>query len=186
MNVGEVTGQIVSEVSQVLPQRRKCERHNGRLDAAALRRAVQAAPAVLVTCLGFPNIAKRSNGEIAVTAQFAAFVVTRDTAALDRTAAASSIAGALVTLIDDNRWQREDTFDPENLRAENLFNDQLDGIGCTIWVVSWRQDLLTGEDACQEDGSFPENLYIGWSPEIGAAHKEDYRNIETGEAPPDE
>lgn len=184
MNIDDLTGVIVAQVKALLPKLRQCERHHGRFDTAALKRAVQGAPAVFVSCLGFPQVASRAGGDVAVTAQMAAFVVTRDIAGLDRTAAAAAIAMALVELVNDNRWDSDETFDPEAIRAENLFNDQLEGIGCTIWVVSWRQDLLAGEDVYADDGTVLEHLYVSMSPEIGLAHKQDYRDIETGEAPP--
>lgn len=184
MSIDALTTDIVAAIKPVLPKLRMLEKHHGRIDAGELKKAVGNAPAVLVACVGIPKIQTVADGRTGLTGQLAAYVVARDAKGLDRTAAASAMATTIAGLVDQNQWGRIDVYEPTDIRIDNLFNDAIDRAGCALWAVAWRQELLVGTDLYAPDGSVLEHLYYSHSPEIGEAHKQDYRDIVTGEAPP--
>nr|VFJ67599.1 MAG: hypothetical protein BECKFW1821B_GA0114236_11329 [Candidatus Kentron sp. FW] len=46
--------------------------------------------------------------------------------------------------------------------------------GYDSWYATWEQTVYLGESVWNLEGVIPEKIYLGRSPEIGAAHEQDY------------
>lgn len=46
-----------------------------------------------------------------------------------------------------------------------------------IWKVEWRQLIYLGEFTWSDEGATPQTVYLGITPEIGAAHVDDYVQV---------
>lgn len=84
-----------------------------------------------------------------------------------------NFAAKLMRVIEGNRWGLAEAVErPTRLSAmPGMFKP--DDKGFESWVVSWEQTIHLG-NVWQDTEFMPQEVFIGLSPEIGAAHKDDY------------
>ena len=116
---------VAGGVREALPDLKTCAVHDGRFQAAELRRWSLRAPAVLIAWLGTARTETPGLLWTDCDQQLAAFIVTRDAPRLPRGKAARSIAAALL-LIPRARWGLTDIGAAERLQARNLFSAEID------------------------------------------------------------
>lgn len=46
-----------------------------------------------------------------------------------------------------------------------------------VWRVVFTQDVLLGQSVFDDDGIVPESMYVGYSPDTGVPHEDDYEQI---------
>lgn len=176
----ELAEAVVDDLKELFPaQARNIEVHNGRIDVAAIKKWVRSTPAIRVAVLGARNIESVGNGQVDVGWAINVYVVDDD--ALK----ASNFSTAIIVDAEGNQRSLDDVHPPEQLRCDNLHASPLEKLGVTIWAVSWAQAIRTGLDELAEQGVVPSNVYASRAPNIGEDHKEDYRDVQTGEAPDD-
>ncbi len=169
---------IVAELITLFPDiKRNIEEHDGRIDATAIKSWIRTVPAIRVAVLGSRRITPVGNGQVDIDWNMNAFVVEKDSAA------AAALATAIIVDAEGNHRGLENVFDPKDMRCDNLHAAALEKHGVTIWVVAWTQRIRTGVDALAEDGTIPDTIYASRSPDIGAAHKQEYRDVDTMETP---
>ena len=159
----ELLEAIVADVRAQLPKLRSCEVHDGRWDAAEVRRWTIRAPAVLVAWLGTPRTEIPGERWTDCEQQLAAFVVTRDSvirgAKLTRGEAARSIVDWLLLYIPRARWGLARIGPATDLRAQNLYSGAVDKKGVAMWSVMWRQILRLETAADGTCPPLPEEIY---------------------------
>lgn len=47
-----------------------------------------------------------------------------------------------------------------------------------VWVVEWVQTFFIGANIHKDSGDAPDTVFLGFAPRIGAAHEQDYFEIE--------
>lgn len=91
-------------------------------------------------------------------------------------------ASLVAEMLDCQRWGLKDAVDnPENIVAKPaLFSPATKGF--ETWSVTFDQTVYIKEpdtEACPFNGVTPSTVFLGWSPEIGAAHQDDYDAVTT-------
>jgi hypothetical protein len=85
-------------------------------------------------------------------------------------------ATALATWLNLRRFAGVPTDECQVIACErDEFSPKLDRF--EAWRVEWVQLVMLGESAWINDGIVPEELYIGFAPDIGAAHELDYTRV---------
>lgn len=183
MSLVETRTAIKDAIKAALPELRQCEIHGGQFDLDELKRFLTVTPSIRLAMLATPRLTPENSGGIDVDLRLAAFIVTRDAGALAREDAALNIAQAILLLVHGNHWGLDYAHPARDVASRALYSGPVDRTGAALWSVNWNQTVRIGADAFLEDGVLPDSLYVGVSPEIGAAHKADYKDARTGEAP---
>ena len=55
------------------------------------------------------------------------------------------------------------------------FNPDLDQF--EVWCVEWSQPVHLGNTIWTNDGTVPTDVFVGYSPDIGLGHKQDYEQV---------
>jgi hypothetical protein len=55
------------------------------------------------------------------------------------------------------------------------FNPELDQY--EVWCVEWMQEIHLGDTVWTNDGTVPNQVLVGWSPNIGIGHESDYEQV---------
>ncbi len=177
----DLRDKVVADLQELFPVfARNVKGHDGRIDAEAIKSWIRTSPAIRVAVLGARRIVSAGNGQVDIGWIIGVYAVESDAAA------AAGITTAVIIDADGNQRELENVFAPEDLRCDNLHAAALERAGVTIWSATWTQQIRSGIDDLVEDGVVPSAVYVSRSPEIGADHKDDYRDVATGEAPPDE
>ena len=150
---------IADGVREALPELKTCAVHDGRFQAAELRRWSLRSPAVLIAWLGTPKTETPGVSWTDCDQQLAAFIMTSDRPGLPRGKAARAIAAALLLLIPRARWGLSGTGAAERLQARNLFSAEIDKANVALWTVTWRQPLRLEATADGTCPPLPEELY---------------------------
>ena len=89
------------------------------------------------------------------------------------------MAADMVNFINQHRWRGADgkviTADPcvVTVAERDNFDPSLDKY--EVWRIDWTQGIALGESVWKGDDIPPGNIYIGFSPDIGLTHKDDYQ-----------
>ena len=164
---------VADAISERLPDLGECIPHPGKFNAAEIQRFAARTPAVRVALVG---IRKRERGEHALA--MAAFIVTADRRGVARDSSAMMIATAIMRRVIGTNWGQPCLGESEPPEAVNLYDTTVGerGSGLALWAVSWAQPIsLTHAEP--EPCKLTE-LYIGFAPEIGAAHEDDYIRVD--------
>lgn len=176
MTLDEFREVVCADIYGLLPQLAECRKHPGRFDAAELKRISAKTPAVLVALLGILKIAEAGTGERDVDCALAAYVVTADRRGMPRDVAAVNLVDVLTDHIYDYRFGV--VCGPgEEVKAKNLYSGDIDRNGVAMWGISWKQTVRVGKNRYAEDGTIPDGVYAGFSPDIGSAHVDDYTGV---------
>lgn len=116
--------------------------HGGAVTEGEIAKLGPRTPAVLITCLGFPE-AEVQGGTTFADVAFAAFVVTQDQVKDKRDALCLDLAEQVAAhVIDQNqlgRWGGAASGPAHQLVGTNLHTTGLDQKGLSLWLVRWRQ-----------------------------------------------
>ncbi len=167
--MNELLAAICADLSALLPELAVCAPHDGRFDAAELRRIAAPAPAVYAVCLGAPRtLVAAADMQVYADLELALYVVTSDAPGLPRGKAARNLADALLVHIPRARWGLDGIGAPEQLRADNLYSVEIDERGAALWSLSWKQRLRLGAAVEGECPPLPSELYASPSGEPAA------------------
>lgn len=114
--------------------------HGGQLTTEELKRISTNAPAVLVACLGVPNI-MLEGGVVTADSQWGAFVVTEDRSRVKRDSRGLLIMESVGITIPNNWWSGTAASTPKNITGRNLYSTALDKLGISLWVLNWSQKV---------------------------------------------
>ena len=160
--LNELLEAIAGGVREALPDLKTCAVHDGRFQAAELRRLSLRATAMLIAWLGTPRTETPGLMWTDCDQQLAAFIVTRDAPRLPRGKAARAIAATLLLLIPRARWgffSAPGIGAAERLQARNLFSAEIDKANVALWAVTWRQALRLVAAEDRTCPALPAELY---------------------------
>ena len=119
-----------------------CQSFGGRFAAAEIKRYALQSPAILVACLGIPEIRDDEHGAIDLITQWGTFVICTDKPQLPRDAGALAIVTALLPIFRGRTIAADENVGyPEKVRGENLFSGAIEGQGIALWAITWQQKI---------------------------------------------
>ena len=168
------------------PRRIDCETFNGRFTEAELRKAAAESPGMRASITAVTKIAHSGDGNVDLTLEFAAAIVTQA-----RSLAWDGVAArALQAVLTGIHWQNWGTppgrapfLHPRTtgVSARNLFGDLSVKAGATLWTLSWHQEARLSAVSNLVDG--PARLLVKPCPPYGTAGgpapDHDYAHVET-------
>ncbi|MDM5178513.1 hypothetical protein PO883_15045 [Massilia sp. DJPM01] len=86
------------------------------------------------------------------------------------------LAGAFAAFLHKKRWPGGLTSEAEQIHAyKDDFKPALDQY--EVWCVEWRQIIHLGESVWSGEGVTPTTIMLGFAPEVGFGHEDDYIQI---------
>jgi hypothetical protein len=170
-------------IAAAMPGLRTCIGFSGRLTVARLKEHAVAAPAVLVVRLGAVQSQTYAGPARTWTVRMAAFVVTKDMLGAEgrRDEQAGRIAQVLLGLIPETTWGLDGFVGAaERLSEEPLITEDSEKAATALHVITWQHEVSLG----WQDDAAPINpeVWLGYAPDIGAAHEDDYDLVAGGGA----
>ncbi|WP_018694439.1 phage protein Gp37 [Algicola sagamiensis] len=150
---------IVATISAELGEKSKVSTHAGALNLKEMKGKTIALPAIRVVLMGCANIEETETGEMEAKARLAAFVVTKPQRGRNKADVSLELVEGLIALIPSQMWEMENVHPAEKVKAENLYNAQLDREGLSMWVITWEQVVILGEDVWS-GGQTPSEFYL--------------------------
>ena len=171
--LADLPGAIAARLHQLLPGLRQCEGMEGRFDLDELKSVTARAPAVLVARLGSSMPRPLAGPRWHYDLRMAAFVVTKDALGdPKRDLAAAAICQELLIRIPGTTWGLADCGTARDVADQSLSGSSLKARGIALWAVTWTQPVVLEQLPAQI--LIPISLYVGWTPDVGAAHEADY------------
>lgn len=174
--LGTLPATIADAIHAALPGLRECRGIAGRLNVEQIRQLGIKTPAVLVSRLRARQDKAYAGPHHTFRLQMAAFILCKDELGLPRDLAAANIAQLLLNLIADQQWGLiDDVLPAEALAEEPLVSIEANKQGLALTVITW--DQVVALTPFPVSAPIPPEVYLGQSPEIGAAHEADYELI---------
>jgi hypothetical protein len=146
MSLVAMTDAIVTAVRGVSGLR-MVEAYDGQFNETDLKRFGAAAPAVLVSNVGFDETEDYGD-DLVCNAQWVMSILTQRTSGkpteASRMNAAQALAETLTVMVRDSNseggaWAGESSGTPEKIRARNVASPALDSRNLTMWLLTWTQ-----------------------------------------------
>ena len=137
-----------------------------------------AAPAILVELADATPQDDVGTGQICLTARFEARVVfdLAPNGGSNPSLQALSLASAVAQQIFAASRFGQPAGPAKGIRLEpDQFKPDL--AGYAVWLIEWTHDVRLGKSAWDGEGILPSDIYVGYSPEIGLPHEDDYVKI---------
>ena len=174
----EIQTASVSVIKAALPELATCKEYAGEFSAGELQRASVLAPAVLVACLGGTRVGEVDDGGVDWMYRFVAYCMVRGVIDRNhRAGGALGLASAVIAAIDKKRFGLTGVWPAKVTRMENLYAEAWDKASIALWAVTWEQQARIAAVEDWVSGVRPEEIYLGFAPEIGAAHEADYVKV---------
>lgn len=128
-------------------------------------------PALALECAGLLPGQDPGNGQTALICQMQArILVARDDAEAE--ALALRNVAALAILLRAQNWGLE--LEPVSFIQAQPEADDPALVTCRVWLIEWRQPVLLGETQWLWEDQPPGSLMLGFDPNTGAGHEDDY------------
>ena len=175
----ELLNAIKDDLKARFNELKTCEVHPGRFNLEELKRLSAKTPALLISSLGTVKPENTGTEQSDSTKQLAAYFVTKNAPNMEADVACRNLVDALELYLEGQlpRWGLSDIGEPKAIRSDNLYSSKVDKQGVMLWAVTWQQRIRMGESLFVEDGTLPSKLYVGFSPEIGLYHEQDYEQL---------
>lgn len=177
--------EAIRDVLAALPTVRSCEIHRGRFRLGEIGSRSFRTPALRLALGRVVSVSEIDDRTMDVTLRFNLALVTTDERQMPREVAATALINELMLTLPNQQWDRPEWLhqvEPDSITADNLFTGDVERQGIMLWEVTWQQAVRV-TDSVVESGQLKQ-LFIGFAPEIGAAHRDAYFEIAcSGEAP---
>lgn len=145
---------LVDWIREKMPALKSVSVHPGRFDQKALGEFITAAPAVKLVMLGVTSVADVNNGQLDARINYAAYLVSKDVAEVDRLKDRNDLAIQLceqlvLTLAFASPQTNSFFIEPKSLKVENITG----GFGLNnvvIWAVLFQMTARIGVDLFDE------------------------------------
>lgn len=172
---------IRSDLDNALPKLQQCELHPGDVNEHELKRIALHCPAVLIS-LGMVKPSEDvGDGQRDWPLLPVIYIISKDEPRLGRFETAINLTQSILERITGNNFNIEGVGSPSELGAKNLFTGEIDRQKISMWAIRFTQKMRIGSSMFDSEGEVPSQLYVGIAPEIGAAHEQDYIEIENVE-----
>ena len=173
----EIQQAAVAALKAALPKLATCAAYAGELSGGEFQRVSVPTPAVMTACLGGTRGEDVDDGSVDWLYRFVAYCMTRSAAGRGHRAdEALGLAWSVVPAIDGSRFGLPGVWPAKVTRIDNLYAEGWDKASVALWAVIWEQKarLFAADEA---DGTVPDGIFLSRSPEIGAAHEDDYEQV---------
>ncbi|MGY3571965.1 hypothetical protein [Vibrio paucivorans] len=129
-------------------------RHSGRFDTKEeIERFAKKNNSVLVAALQTSNHETRvgHTADVSMVAFLVCRAQSRDT---DAGMVCELLSTKVTKLVRQERWGINEAKQSTNIKSNNLYSATLDGLGVSIWAVSWTQNMSMEEEAFAELDDF--------------------------------
>lgn len=133
-------------------------------------------PALFVELDDLTPTADAGTEQLPVDARFACYVVFDRTEENDRLKAANLAAAVALAVKKVGRFG--EPVGPARITRIAQDESKRELYGFTVWAVEWLHDMRLGESVWDGAGVVPTSVWLGFSPEIGAAHVDDYEQTD--------
>ena len=132
-----IKAEAESEFSDVV---KSVELHGGRFALSEIKRLAKKTPALLISCLEIPATNDGAQGDNEHKLSLVIFVLTRDVPGISKDVLSVDISERLVRWVEDKEWGLDWTYPVvENISARNLYSNDIDKIGVSLWGVGFKQ-----------------------------------------------
>ncbi|MBQ4860514.1 hypothetical protein J8L98_02250 [Pseudoalteromonas sp. MMG013] len=165
---------VRDKLDSTFPGLRECELHPGTVNSAELDRIGTKTPSMLVT-LGYvePPEYIHEGYDRAIIPMV--YIITGGNADQQLEDAINYVDG-ITQLIEGEGFGYELAHRASDVAAKNLFTTATGRHATSLWVVRWRQLVRYVEPQAPAE-PVPTDLYVGITPEVGAAHEQDYTQV---------
>jgi hypothetical protein len=154
-----------------------CEHYAGQLGGDGQVQKMLRTPALLLALLKAPPSTDPGTGQVGVDAHLALYVVARNAKSAEaRGRDALALVEHLLPQIRHNKFGLGESVgvaEITDVRPHYL----LDGKGFAIWEINWTQWAAIGESVWDGDVVIPEEVLVGYDPQIGPAFLPDYETV---------
>lgn len=132
---------VAGQIHAALPALATCKGIVGRLDMDEVAAKGWKTPAVLVSRLRLDQARPLAGPLYVYRVTMAAFVLTKDELGLLRDVAATNIAQAVLQLLPDARFDRDDIGPAERIAEEPIVTPAIRKAGVALTAITWEQDI---------------------------------------------
>jgi len=172
----DMQARVVATIKALMPDLKECKAHPGRFTREELDKFRVKAPSVHVAV---PSIRNPSSSGGQVTCEVKTVLVltakntvgTEDKPAANRADAAMNMVAAILIALPTATLGRG-IGPAQDVAADNLYGSADSKTGVAMWAVHWTNTVTIAPDLI--DGVLPTELYLGFAPDIGSGHEDDY------------
>ena len=117
------------------------ETHGGRFSFDEIKRLAKKAPCLLVSCLEIPALDDGAQGDNEHQLKIVMYVLTRDAAGVSKDISSVAIVEKALRHFKDEEWGFDWTLPAQNFVARNLYSNQIDKIGLSLWGIGFDQTI---------------------------------------------
>lgn len=159
MKINTLLNSIKTQLETQFPKLKTCEIHDGRFDVSELKRVATKTPAMHVSVLTVPKVNDEATEQVNGMLSLVIYVITSDQHQLSKGESARNLVEALLQSVSHQRWGEIGVGKAEGIAAQNLYNSTVNK-GIALWAVTWKQDITLGQDAFDQTGVIPSELYV--------------------------
>lgn len=178
----DMQGKVVATIAALMPDLKECKPHPGRFTREELDKFRVKSPSVHVAVPSIRN--PSSSGGVLQCSVKTVLVLTAkntvdaDDKAFNRADAAMNMVAAILLALPSATLGAG--IGPcEDISADNLYGSSDDKQGVAMWAIHWNNTVTLSPKV--EEGVLPSELYLGFAPDIGTGHEEDYTQIAGGD-----
>lgn len=153
------------------------DNYAGQFSATDFRRVLVKAPSILVDFAGGTVAQDTGTEQLDIECQFGAYCITRLSNDLhNRNQSAQDLAQAVALKIAFNRFGLTQIHIPTNIKLKAINQATFIDNAVGVVAVTWNQIVRIGESVWV-GGERPAEVWLGLSPEIGAAYVDKYVEV---------
>lgn len=140
MSLLELRQNISDSLSGSIDVLRGAYTYGGDFDAREIIRVAVQSPCIVTACLGVGSATIQGSTTVA-NAQWGVFVVCRGTSQEPRDVQSLALVEVILSKVYANDWKARAVGGAKNVKAQNLFSDDIDKKGTAMWAVLWDQSV---------------------------------------------
>lgn len=161
-----------------------CEPYAGQFGTDHVSRVTFTAPAIFVSILGADPDRDPGTDQVDLNVRLAAYVIaTHATDRQQRERDAIALVESVLLQVRLNQWGLSGVSAAAISSVQNLYTTVADDLTVALWAVNWQQIITLGTSVWDGTGVLPQQVYVGYSPFVGATYIADYlevTNVPTG------
>ncbi len=173
---------VVATIAALMPKLKECKPHPGRFTREELEKFRVKSPSVHVAVPSIRNPSS-SGGVLQCSVKTVLVLTAKNTVdendkAFSRSESAMNMVAAILLALP-TATLGAGIGACEDIAADNLYGSGDDKQGVAMWAIHWNNTVTLSSPV--EEGVLPSELYLGFAPEIGTGHEDDYVRIAGGD-----